>query len=296
MTVLLIAFSLLLAGCIRSLRFNPDQIKNFCESRVNSKNTEYIWFLASKENTKGTVLVVHGLNTKPSVMNPIISELNRSAFDVLRVTLRGHADRDKNLHSARAEYWLEDVKEAYHAAQHRFPGKPLFALGYSTGAAVVLAFLNYCPNADFKRMVLLAPAVKIKLRSALIQLLTPFRIFNIALPSFADPEHRSYSFTSLRAYHALNVLRDEVQRESSSKQFRETPALVMLSPDDELISYTGTVKWIKSESLFNWEIMPLHPKPRIGGSYKHFILDGESMGRRAWEEMTAKLNFFLDSD
>ncbi|MFN8389664.1 MAG: alpha/beta fold hydrolase [Bdellovibrionota bacterium] len=238
---------------------------------------------------RGTVLLVHGLNNRPEVMQPLAERLADEGYDACVVTLTGHESSgawpDVDYEAA----WLGDFSRAVESAKARFPDQPLFGIGYSLGATVITRSLADHPELQLSGLVLISPAWPLTLRSRLIRAFVPFDVLGMSLPSFAPPAYRAHNRTSLRAYRGLFRLADSVNEGmegDASRRLRATKTLCAISPDDRLVSYSGMEDWLAKHKLPDWTLEALHPAPQDSSLPAHLVLDEESLGHEEWEHFT----------
>lgn len=111
---------------------------NFTEAKFQSAgNTLSGWFIPAQNENAPIVLIIHGVNAnKQNFMNAAIAiheiGLNAFIFD-----LRAHGDSEGHVTTFGIDE-MDDVKAAYDWLKENFPGRPVFALGYSMGGAAVL--------------------------------------------------------------------------------------------------------------------------------------------------------------
>ncbi len=70
------------------------------------------WFFTDKKPI-AVALVIHGINTKPSKMNPVVGVLNQQGIHVLRITLNGHGGDLSEFQNVTREKWLENISINY---------------------------------------------------------------------------------------------------------------------------------------------------------------------------------------
>lgn len=240
------------------------------------------WYRTSAP-PRGVVLALHGLNNRPEVMEPLIGELTLSGFHVLLVppaSAGGHL----------AARWLEQIETAYCRAAQAYPGAELSALGYSTGGALIAAFMAAHPQHRLVRVVLLAPALSLTRKSIMIRLLTPLRFVGLALPSLAPKEYRAAAFTPLSAYHALFELSDGLQKTADTTGLNRAQGLVILNPEDELVDYRGVRRWLEAHAPA-WRVTALHSQGRA--HWAHLIITPAALGESAWHGMADGIAAFL---
>jgi hypothetical protein len=234
----------------------------------------------------GVVLVVHGLNNKPEVMDSLISVLVDNGFHCLRVSLYQDAPDGRSDPSETARGWRAILADAYATAQDRFPDLPRFALSYSLGALTTVSFLDRETAPTFNRMVLLAPPVSLTRSASLVRALTPLSRFRIVLPSAAPKEIRARRGTPLSEYAAMLELVAEVKTLTHPEKLDQIPTAVYLDPDDELVGYAGVLDWIRRNGLGRWSPRGFKDRDPEGRTYSHLMVLETSLGSVAWTELT----------
>jgi pimeloyl-ACP methyl ester carboxylesterase len=269
------------------------------------------WFRPSEvRKPRGVALVVHGLNLNPDCMAPLISVLNESEIDCIRLALRGHGDnfcQREGLDSAASRLedfkevsyalWFQEMLTAYskaqqHAAANRLP---LFLVGYSYGGLIGLDLLATDPNVAFDRAVLLAPALSLHGWDYAVRLLAPFP--KLVLPTLALVDYPSNLGTPLAAYNALFETLDHF--ETCIGPQINIPTLVIINPSDELVSFDGIRRLVEKHRLDQWRFFPIpHCRSLPHRMFHHMVIDETSVGREIWieikKEMTAQLLRRLD--
>ncbi|MCL1587396.1 MAG: lysophospholipase [Actinomycetia bacterium] len=238
------------------------------------------------ESGIGLVLVVHGLNNKPEVMDSLIGVLVDSGFHCMRVSLYEDAPDGRADPSEITRAWRAILANAYATAQDRYPDLPRFALSYSLGALTTISFLDTETAPTFDRMVLLAPPVALTRSASLVRALTPLGRFNIALPSAAPKAIRARRGTPLSEYAAMLELVDKVDTLRHPEKLGQIPTAIYLDPDDELVGYAGVLDWIHRNGLEKWSPRGFKGRDPEGRTYSHLMVLEKSLGSVAWTELT----------
>lgn len=239
-------------------------------------------FRAAGRPARGVVLVTHGLNNKPDVMNPLIKVLTAANFHCLRVSLHRETDTEVRSSTAVAQDWAARIADAYADLSVRYRDRPIHCLAYSLGALVTMRFLQEDHTACFSRMVLLAPSLALRKGAALVRYLAPLSGLGLALPSLAPEETRARSATPLAEYEAMLKMLDAVQRLESAENLRRIPTKIFLSPQDELVSYDGVASWVETNGLRTWSLEALDVQPLHHRAYKHLVVSRQSLGNASW--------------
>jgi len=252
------------------------------------------WFNSQKRPLKGVFVVVHGLNLKPSKMNPIVSLLNKEGFKVLRVTLDGHKGSLEEQRNITLQAWLETYHRNFCLAKKEaeLKGIPLYHLSFSLGALIGLAHLNYLEENYYQKMILLAPAAWTKAKVVVFNYLK-FLPGKVGIPSMAHEKYRSQDTTSLNAYWAMSVAREIVSKLSPEKLNSNT--LIFQDPKDEVISLIKLKSFITKKNLHKkWSIELLERNGESEKDYHHhLIIDESSLGTELWVKMQNSIQEFL---
>ena len=90
---------------------------------------------------RGAVLLVHGLSDSPYSMRALAETFYAEGYHVVVLRMPGHGTVPSMLRGVAWQDWYEAVVlAAKHAASRSGPGKPFFAGGHSTGAALVTLY------------------------------------------------------------------------------------------------------------------------------------------------------------
>ena len=116
--------------------------------------TEY--YPSLRSNVKAVVLIVHGLNLKPSKMSDLGTFLQESDFEVYTANLSGHRGSFDDHKIVTRAIWLEDFYGAYKIASARASELkiPIYFLGFSHGAVLGLDALLSKEDVKIEKMIL----------------------------------------------------------------------------------------------------------------------------------------------
>jgi esterase/lipase len=263
-----------------------------------TQNPSIRWY-ERKSNTKlnGVALVIHGLNSRPDKMESIIAAMNAFGVDCLNLSLRGHGKNYSDINDtasadARMEafksvtypMWKAEAYQAYQRVERR--GKlhaiPLFFVGFSMGGLLGVDLLSSSPKVTFHKMVLFAPAIKMHRRNSLLKILSPFP--GIIIPSIAHRSYLTNDGTPIAAYNALFEMYAHLENNLNPKI--NTPTVVFIDEEDELISFSGLQNMIQDQNLDQWNIHPVK-KDKSATKIKmhHLIIDAASVGKKMWQEI-----------
>jgi esterase/lipase len=228
-------------------------------------------------------------------MDSLIAQLNSSFIPALRLSLSGHEPAEEMANSATVDRWRCDIDQGLKQLRNRYPKSAIVGIGFSLGGTLLADAIVRTNPSPLTGLVLLAPAIKFTWRGTAIRMLSVLRAFGVALKSKSLAAYRAHDETPLSAYHALFALASGLTRQSSAEPLVTIPALVLVSPKDELISMTGLSLWIEENELARWKLESITPRASIEGSYQHLIVDEPSLGSEEWHRVKDILDLFLKS-
>ena len=246
---------------------------------------------------KSVAIVFHGLNMKPNKMKSIVSLLNESGSSVLNVTLEGHGNHFESFENVTQDKWLEDFHNAYCESEliAKKHSLPLYIFGYSTGATVAVAAELRNANYKFNKRLLMSPALVMTKMANMIRLLFPFEFMNI--PSSNLNEYIAHKSTPIPAYKALFQLADEIKESTNSGKLNEAKTLVLMDPQDELVSFSGIRQLTSKHQLSNWSLYTVFTSEDRSKTRAphHSIIDEFFTGPELWSEISERAKLFLKS-
>jgi hypothetical protein len=258
------------------------------------------WFRAGDRDPSGRArayaLMIHGLNLKPEKMGDIAGILNSEGIDVLNLGLRGHNGDTEAFRRVTRDQWLADALQGYRDLKAEAGDSPVYFVGFSLGAVLGVDLLARAPSngVGFAKMVLIAPALALRPRNAFVCI---FGLFGpgFILPSLDDPAYRANrGGTSMSAYAALFGLVGELGEPGLSNA--NIPTLLLVDPQDELVSESGIRDLILRRNLSRWELRDVSAAgPNRSVGHHHRIVDEESLGPEAWRELSQEILSFLGS-
>jgi len=122
------------------------------------------------------------------------------------------------------------------------------------GGLLGVDLLSSQPGVKFDKMVLFAPAIKMRTRNSLLKILSPFP--RIVIPSIADKSYLTNKGTSIAAYNALFEMYAHLENNLDPKKIN-IPTVVFIDKQDELISFSGLQSMIQDQNLDQWKIHPV---------------------------------------
>ncbi len=250
-------------------------------------NEKSKWFYSEfKQDTVAVILLIHGLNLRPSKMDSLAQFFAAKKCDVYRLAL---PENPKN--------WIEKFDDGYHAAleQAEILERPLFLIGYSLGALLTLRYLVTHNYHKINKVIFIAIPLEMKWLSRL-----PAKFSWIMprawLPSLALEDYRIRGKTSLIEYRIMESIRSEIlavlKKLKKADAHISSPVLIISDPKDELLD----IEKIKNHyalfsSLQCHEVtnkVTQHPK-----KYHHLMIDEASIGHIEWQKMLNKMTSHL---
>ena len=258
-----------------------------------------LWREPAGIRTASTVaLVIHGLNVNPLRMDPLAHELNIWGAATLRCTLSGHANslpsgeaRLASLRQVTYALWREEAAAAYHVAAQQAERRnvPLVLIAFSLGALIGCTAVLHSANIRFAKLVLYAPALRIRRRSRILELLSHWP--QLVVPSLSPAAYRANAGTPIAAYNALFAAQRDFERFAGLRL--NVPTLVFADPGDEMVSYRGLHQLIVEHDLTQWQLQPVQKSPDANTRYHHLLIDRESVGDAAWRQMMVQMRSHL---
>jgi len=267
--------------------------------KIQSQNHSLHWYFEDNPGElKGVALVIHGLNLRPDKMQPIISELRGHGIDVLRLSLRGHGDnysrrKDIDEDQARLEafknvsyqLWLNEAYLAYLQLKARGAAKkvPLFLTAFSLGGLIGLDLFASKADVKFDKLVLFAPAIRLRAVVYLERVLAPFP--HLVIPTLAPEAYlANKKGTPVAAYNALFGSLDRFNRNADQKL--NVPTLVFIDEQDEFIPISKLKKLVEVKKWNRWRFYIVEKdKSAEDEHFYHHIIDATSTGKTVWLDM-----------
>lgn len=251
------------------------------------------WFSATSRPVRGVVLVVHGLNLRPSALDPICHLLAKLGYHSYRMTLTGHNDPTSTVFDS--DVWVRDVERAYASVRSEFPELPTYTLGYSLGGLLITHLVDSLPPHEHpSAVVLLAPALALRTALDIPASLDLVPTVSWRFSNLAPRAYRRYPTTPLFWYANTIAIYRKTQALKNPDGVKLIPALIALNPHDELVSQDGVIDWIAQNKLTpRWRTMPVLPKATSPGFAEHVVLDEPSLGPHEWIKMTTAIQEFL---
>jgi alpha-beta hydrolase superfamily lysophospholipase len=214
-------------------------------------------FAMSPVETRGGVLLVHGLTDSPYSMRALAERLSARGFYALGLRMPGHGTVPAGLTEATAEDWMAAVRVgARHVRRSVGPDRPLLLVGYSNGGALLMRYaLEAGRDARLPRptgIVLISPMIGVTPMARLaraISALGPLPFFEKAKWLDVVPEYNPFKYNSFPAnaghqsYLVAARLHSEIAAAAADGRIeRLPPILVFQSIVDATVSTPAVVR------------------------------------------------------
>jgi esterase/lipase len=246
----------------------------------------------SAPTRRGIFIVIHGLNQRPSSMEPLCDYLRSQGFDTYRLALNGHDSLP--LRSFPGDTWANDIHAAYDLVHRQYPQVPVHILAFSLGGLATTRALDVSTDLRPKSMVFIAPPLSLRTpaqSSYLLRLLPPL---TITVPNIAPPYYRRFARTPLFWYRNTSNLYSDTRSLQSPSRLKSIPTLIIANPRDELVSLSGLRDWIHENNLEPaWRIEAVRPVRRDPFVPEHLLVDQNSFGTHEWQRFKSLVEQFL---
>jgi len=245
-------------------------------------NEKSQWFEVAHQS-KGVILLAHGLNMKPSKMDSLSKFFHSEGYDVYRIALSGHRGDLQEMREVTKEKWKTESLQHYEEAKKLALSKavPLYFVGFSLGGLLYQELINTETHIIFERVVLFAPAISMHART---QLLKAVRIFKpqLMIFSMSPIEYRAnVEGTSVGAYNVLFNAISNLRMQNFKAS--NIPTLLFIDPKDEVISYKGIMKIKNQFQLDQWNLVEVtNSSSTLSQSMHHIITDEAAVGTSQW--------------
>jgi esterase/lipase len=259
---------------------------------------KYLVIHPTSENSKGVILVVHGLNNNIHSMTDMVALALEQSLTVIRLVMTGHEGQRDLFENVTADIWRQDLDGANCLAEHFAQAKklPKHFLGFSLGALAQLEFfsrgdLSFATN--FKKVILFAPAIELK---SYVPLIKSLKILGKKhwVGSKAPQEYRAHNGTPMAAYQALFDLKKSLSWPMLKSL--SLNVLWIMDPKDELVDQKKIANKVKKQDLdFYWEYLAVNnANSLLDKPYHHLIVTQRGVGDLMWIKIKQKIESFLN--
>ncbi len=221
-------------------RFNPES-PVYPLSGNDNLNASFVYD-PGESNTKGVILLLHGLSDSPYHMRALGQVFKKEGFYVLGLRLPGHGTLPSGLQNVTWKQWAKATKwgatQLHQIAKDR-GSVPLYMGGFSTGGALVLNYALKAISDDklFKpqKLFLFSPAIgvskmaKLSTWHKLLSWIGFFKKFSWTdiLPEYDPAKYNSFTKNAARQIYLLTQKnKDHVQKLAKENQQNEFPAMI----------------------------------------------------------------------
>lgn len=249
------------------------------------------------EQPRAVTLVAHGLNLAPARMGAWIEVLQGLGSHVVQLALSGHLPTDLDaFRRVTREIWVKDIDDTYQEARLRAKSGnlPIFAFGYSIGAALIQDWMNSSSHSNpIDRQVLLSPSIAVRATSEFARVFGFLGAYKPEwlIPSLSYGSYHAHRATPAAGYRALFETIDGLHETKMAKS--NIPTLVMIDPRDELVSPGKTRELIQNFGLSNWRMEEIRTQSSMPIPYRHLVVDPTSTGAAPWSQMIESIRLHL---
>ena len=263
-------------------RFNPAGTA-YPLSEDDNLNASFLYD-PGKKNTRGVILLLHGLSDSPYHMRALGRVFKEEGFYVLGLRLPGHGTLPSGLLNVTWQEWVKATEwgaSQLHKIAIERGNLPLYMGGFSTGGSLVLNYALKAIDNDKlhkpDKLFLFSPAIGVSKTARFAswhKLLSWTKYFNKyswldILPEYDPAKYNSFTKNAGRQIYLLTLEnKDLVQKIANNKRQNELPSMIAFQsmvdatviPKDllEMFQKIGTTK----DELFAFD---------INRTYKDFI-------------------------
>ena len=241
---------------------------------------------------RGTIVIAHGLNQRPSSMDFLASFFRSRGHHTLRLTLAGHDTPTGEPFAATT--WSTEIRKAFQIMRDRYPSLPTLYLGYSMSGLAAIQALDSDASFSPSRMILIAPALSLRTIVESARFLRWFPATTFSVRNLAPQAYRRYPRTPLFWYQNVAEMYDETRSLKNPDRARSIPTLVFANPRDELVSLEGLQSWIADNQLSDsWKVRVIRPQTADPRLAEHLLIDNRALGADAWGTMEQEILTFI---
>jgi esterase/lipase len=219
-------------------------------------NRSYEW---KNEHAEFGVILVHGMSDSPYVLSHFAEHLKPKAH-VLGLRLPGHGTLPSGLTSITWPDLASAVNLATKHMKQQLNGKPLYVIGFSTGAALALNHelenIDQGKDTDYKALVMLSPAIGLKpiaafarWQASLGQVLGQDKLMWNSIENEYDPyKYQSFAVNAGDVVYQLSLRNQQLLKGFSAAQKAALPqTLAFQSVVDDTVSTQAVIEHLYLE-------------------------------------------------
>lgn len=266
------------------------------------KSKSYLkWKTTFKEtsslNTKGSILLVHGLNNNNHVFKELEELFLSNGLNVLNLALYGHRGDSAEMKEVSVDIWRDQLKKHICFLKSQ-SDTPVYALGYSLGSLLITDYTLNNPK-DLSKVILIALPLVLSKKSKLVKSLF-FLGNSFTIPSLNLRDYRAEGSTTMAAYKALFALNKNIRKNLETQtSLSSAKALVFLHDKDETLNATKVRDLLRSKHFTKkWTVFTFkedqEDEQNNSHGTNHLMIDSYSLGNVWWSELTQKVTSFID--
>lgn len=233
------------------------------------------------------ILIIHGLNNTTEVFKPLGNELVSLGHNITYLTLLGHnAILEKDLS------WKKEKENISNQLKKLDKNKEYFIIAFSQGALVFQnAISENLIDFKIKGQVLLAPSLKLH-NQKVLEWITNKTKANLITPSRTPKDVSQFDFL-YASYYKVLFEELEIFNKASYIKLNEVPTLIIIDPDDELVSTKSIREVIYKNKMTNWSILPFPrkiPPTKMVFSKHHTLFFPTYFEDKDWSKLITILN------
>ncbi len=254
-----------------------------------TKKPSFLEEIPSDDPYDKVLLCSHGLNQNPEALKTLLKDLSRRKMKTYLLHLPGHGGESDFTGLTGADFFTTH-QEAYLYLQKSYD-LPLYFLGYSFGALIGVHQFPQCP---FKKMVLLAPAIRLRRHAFLLKPILPFvsRIPSVRVGD--DDFERRYRYhhagVPTPVYSSFFSIYKE-NKQQAAQPWEAANTLMMMHPRDELVSFTQLKKLAETQERCT--LIALDNSKATARRYNHLCFDPMTLGGESYQKMVKDITRFL---
>jgi len=237
-----------------------------------------------------SLLCVHGLNQNPSCLRPLLRDIEPFGYEAYLLHLPGHRDLYSSYEPLLPHFFSTALLDASAHLLERY-GKPPLFVGYSFGG--LLGVLN-ADQILFSKMILLAPALRLRFYAHLLRPTLPFvkKIKSVSLhDSRLEQKYRFYqNGVPSEIYKSFFCFYSQLHKKDKS-YLRKTKGLVFSHPNDELVSFSSLNSWVRNYT--DWSRLTLNNSQAEFCAYNHLCFDKQTLGERSYNKLISDIYEFI---
>jgi alpha-beta hydrolase superfamily lysophospholipase len=242
--------------------------------------------------TQESILVIHGMNLKPSKMDSLEQVCRGAGFRPVRVQLSGHGEHEtlKDYAQVTADLWEKEVIDAI-AANQPVKGAIAFSLG---GLCYLNAVANLVAQGEKEPQFhcLFAPAIGLRPFTSLLKPL--LWLDGLVVPSASHFRYRRHWGTPMPAYRALFKLIERLQMAADSGSQLRNRSMMLMNQNDELVHPRKVEALLGQISKKCHETVIVDTRQsKLRPKYNHLILDEECLGQSEYSKICRILTEFM---